>query len=420
MNTTISSAEASLHRVTKGYRWFTVIAVPPMLALMAWAARETLQNHSSDEVAAELWATVIALALFGGVSLALIAALIWAFRAYVYVDAECMTVRGAFRKTVIRPGLLDGFRIINGQFHVYLKNRSMAIQIAYFERKWSIEHWIRQRATNIDQQFLDEEADDISRDVDLGFVADEKASRLAFLNKLVNRANYLIYAAIVIGAVNFLFVENLRVQQVSVAVLVLTPLMFNLLALSHRGQIRIDYDEGTQYPQIFTGTFAGGITLMLISLVDRGALLTTDLYQFILLGVLVNGLLWCFIDKKRLSILRQRGRAIMLMTVVAFFVIPAAWVGGSLYQFNKLADVSEPVWYETFVVGKTKTSGKGTSYSIDLAPWSKDMDEPVTVTLRRQEYDLLRSGMPVTVAVRDGALNIPWVADVQPKIHPDQ
>ena len=386
-----------------------------MLALMVWAAIETVRNSGPDASATQLWAIAFMLSLYGGVSLALVSGLIWAFRASVFIGADSMTVQGAYRKLDIRPEQLDGFRIIDGQFHVYIKSRSQPLQIAYFERIESIEHWIRQRTTNIDQDFLDRETADISSDVSLGYHPDEQAAELALLNKRVRHANFLIFAAIAVSAVNFLFVENLQVERVSVGVLVLTPLLLNFYALSHRGHIRIDHDEGTRYPQIFTATFAAGIVLMLLAVLDRGALLNNDLYRITGLGVLASGLLWCLIDFKRLSTLLARGRAVMAMTVVAFFLIPAAWVGGSLYHFNKLADVSDAVWYDTTVVEKTRASGKGASYSIDLAPWSKGMNEPVTVTLRRREFERFQSGMPVSVAVRDGALNIPWVADVQTK-----
>lgn len=416
MNTIKTSNELQLHRVSKGYRWFTVVAVPPMLALMGWAALETARAPASHELLPQLIGKAVMLLLYGGVAAALFSGLIWAFRAYVRIDAECMTVHGAYRKRVIHSGDLDGFRIINGLFHVYLQNRSQPIQIAYFERLWSIENWIRVRTANIDDKLLEDEASEISNDVSLGFVPEVQAGRLEFLNRQVNRANLLTYVAIVVAAVNFLFFENVQVERVSIAVLILSPLILGLFALSHRGHIRIDYDEGTRYPQIFTATFASGVTLLLLTLLDRGALLSTGLYQHIALLVLASGLSWCLIDMKRLSTLWQRGRIAAVMTVVAFFMIPAAWVGGSVYQINKLGDMSEPVWHETTVVEMTKSSGKGISYSIDLAPWTDSMNESVRVTLRRKEFEQFRKGMSVRVAVKNGALNTPWVADVEPRI----
>ena len=414
VNTANSSGELGLHRVSRGFRWFTVVAVPPLLALMAWAALATLRNRAPDGGISQLIGIAVMLLLYGGVAVSVFSALVWAFRAFVRIDADCMTVQGAYLRRVIRPDNLDGFRIINGQFHVYLDNRSRPIQIAYFEEPWSIENWIRRRTTDIDATYLEEEANEISNDVSLGYLPDVQANELATLRRQVTLANLLTYAAIAVAAVNFLFFEHVQVEWVSTAVLILTPLMLSLFALSHRGHVRIDHDEGTQYPQIFTATFASGVTLLLLSLLDRGALLDSTLYRYIAVGVLVAGLLWCLIDIQRLSVLRQRGQMAAVLTVVAFFMIPAAWVGGSLYQINKLGDVSRPVWHATTIVDKTKTSGKGISYSVDLAPWSDVQDEPVRVAVRRREFDLFHTGMPVKVAVRDGALNTPWVADVQP------
>ena len=136
MSSANSSGPISVHRVSNRWRWFTVIAVPPLVALMAWGALEISRNNLDEDGSTELWALVFAIVVLGGVAISLIGALIWAFRARVIIDGDQMTIRGVVRTTTFTRDRMEGFQYLNGQLNVYLKDHYFAVQIAYFENMW--------------------------------------------------------------------------------------------------------------------------------------------------------------------------------------------------------------------------------------------------------------------------------------------
>lgn len=406
-----------MHRISPKYRWLTVLLAPPLTALMLWAGFESLHNNLGEDGEIQLWVVLLSSLIFGVMAAVFLCALVFAFRAQVVIDGERMTVRGAFRTTVVTPDRMNGFRYIHGYLYLYLIDRRWGTQIAFFEDVWVIARWVHQRTHDILAGMLREEDQAISSDQSLGFTEADKEARLATLHKVIKRVDYLVYVAGAIAFINFLFVEHALVELIAVGVLMLVPVFLDLLALSNRGHVRIDYEEGSRYPQIFTGTMMAGVVLALLSLLDRGALLDKAYYELLFVFVLAKGLLWCFIDRDRLLLLRSRGVAITAITVLAMFVVPGFWVGGSLYQTNKLLDRSETEWHATEILEKRVSSGRTTSYTVRLAPWHTERQDAIEYTLRRAEFDDFEAGMAVEVGVREGAIGIAWAADLRPAAH---
>lgn len=408
-------ATRSVHRVDRKYRWGTVLLVPPLVALMAWALYESIHNNLDDNGDIQLWVVALGCLVFGGMALVFLAAVVWAFRARVVIDGEQMSVRGAFSTTVVTPERMKGFRWWNGQFYLYLENRTWALQIGYLENIWVIYRWVEQRTSDIVGEFLEEEAEEIAADVSLGMTEDAKEARLQSLQNVIKRINYVAYLAGAVAVVNFLFIENTEVELVAFGTLMLVPFYLDMLALANRGHVRIDYDEGSRYPQIFTATMTAGGVLGLLSLLDRGALLGMNFYAILAAGILLKGFFWMYLDGERLEVLSRRGRSVTALTLVAMFVLPGFWVGGSVYQVNKLFDQSPVTWHETTILEKKKSTGsRTTSYTVELAPWDPDRDAPVEYTLRRREFESFEADMAVRVGVRDGALGISWASDLEP------
>lgn len=380
---------------------------------MAWAAYESLRNNLDDDGHIQVRVALLALLIFGGMSLVFLGALVWAFRARVVIDGDQMTVRGVINTTVVTPDRMNGFRYLNGQCYLYLKDRKFGLQIYGFENLPMILQWIRQRTHDVGEALLEEEDVAISEDQSLGFTKSDKEARLRSLRKTIHRANYPVYGAAAVGLINFLFVENDQVELVAVGILVLVPLLLDVLALSNRGHVRIDYDEGSRYPQILTGTLVAGVALAMISLLDRGTLLNGGFYDWLIVLITAKGLLWVLIDLDRLRSMLKRGRLITTVSIIGMLIISGFWIGGSLYQANKLLDTSEVRWHDTVIVEKKISSARTTSYTVALAPWDPGQKDVVEYTLRRAEFEVLGEGMRVRVGVRQGAVGIPWASDLQ-------
>ena len=415
MSSSSSFRSSSVHRVSSRWRWFTVIAVPSLGALVAWGTLAFSKNNPLIGGSTELWVVVWVLVILAVVALSLIGALIWAFRARVIIDGDQMTIRGAVRTTTITPDRMEGFRYLNKQLVVYMKDRNFAVEIAYFENMPFITMWVKENTYDVVGEMLEEEDLAISNDVDLGMTDEARSEKLRSLQDWIICADTLVFIAAGTLFVNYLVFEDFRVELGAITALMMIPILLYLIAIMNRGQIRIDQDEGSRYPEVFTALMASGIALGIFSLLDRGVLLDNSFWELLVVAVMVNGLIWCFIDASRLATLWARGRSAGVMTAVAYFAMSGFWSGGFLYQVNKHLDASPTEWHATEIIQTIVSSGKITIYSVMLAPWDSSHDEPVEYTLRRDEFDEFEEGMPVAIGVRAGALNMAWASALEPR-----
>lgn len=411
----MSAPTTAVLGIARKWKWFTVVIAPMLIALMIWGFREVVLNYLSGKGDPRLWITVLVLMVLGSMILLFAASVIWAFRARVTLDAEKIAVRGVFRTRVITARLIEGYRYINGQLHLYLLGRQWPVQLAYFEEQQRLTGWLFPRADNLDLRELDEEDELISQDPTLGITDEQKAEQLGRLRKVIRRLDYLAFATIPVAVANFLFLEHQEVARFSVAVLVLIPILLDAIGLANRGHVRVDYNEGTRYPQILTGTMACGLTLALMSLLDRGALPGNAYYPWLFAVTAAHGMLWLVIDLEGVRKAFERSGWVAILSVLGFFLLSAAWAGGAVYQVNKQFDQSPVTWHTTSVVRKKVAKGKTTSYRIEVAPWDESMSEPLEITLRRKEFQALFEGQKVEIGIGRGALEVPWVSAVRPR-----
>jgi hypothetical protein len=400
------------HDIAPRYKWSTVALAPLLIMLLVWAATEVVKNHLSGKGDPNIWVTALVLAVLGSLILVFLVSILWAFRARIVLADDRMTVRGTFRTRVITEAQIEGFRWINGQPHLYLKDREWPIQLAYYQNPYAINAWVFARAQDLAAQELAQEDAAISRDLNLGMTEGQRSARLAKLRKIVKRINVLAYSGAAVGVLNALFLEHDAIAKAAAVVLVSIPIVLDFLALRHHGQIHVDYQEGSRYPQIFSGTMACGIAVALMSVFDKSTLLGNDFYRWFIFLWLAKGLLWLYIDLDRLRMLDARSRFASLVTAICLMLLPLFWVGGSIYQLNQHLDDSSVTWNVTKVVDKRKSKGKTVSYYVKVKPWSPSLREPPELTVSRKQFEQIKVGMQVKVGVRKGALQIPWVSGI--------
>lgn len=403
----------STHYVTAGRKWLTVALAPVLVALLAWGATEIVKNYSSGKGDPNIWVTGLVLALLGSLTIVFLASIPWALRARVVLAPDSLTVRGLIRTRVVTEAEIEGFRWINGQLHLYLKNREWPIQLSHYQDPSTINAWVFAHARDLAQQELAQEDAAINRDLNLGMTQRQKENRLARLRKIVKSVNILAYGVAAVGVVNALFLEQDMIAKTATGALVSIPILLDLLALRNRGHMRIDYQEGTRYPQIFSGTLACGIAVALMSVFAKTTLLGNEFYRWLIPIALAKGLLWLYIDLDRLRMLHARSRLASTVTAVSLMLLPAFWVGGSLYQVNQHFDNSSLSWNATEVLDTRKSSGKTVTYYAKVKPWNPSLAESPELVVSRKQFEQLKVGMPVEVGVKEGALSAPWVAGIR-------
>lgn len=394
-------------------RWVKWIAVLflPLAALFAWLGWEVVQDWHAGRKS--LWALVFLLATLNGMVLLMLAGLAAVLRMRLTFDAEGMVLRGAFRARRIPWKEVLGYRLLNGQLFVYPARDWWPANLSHFESQGVILAWLSSHAPDLAQVEAAQEAKEIGADVGLGFTKDEKAERLGGLRRLVRTINWVAYVAAAAGGANALFLGHRIVQAAAACALLLVPFALAALALQHRDQVRLDFREGSRYPQGLTGILAASLALGLISLLDPHTLLGTGrFYRWTAAGTALAAFLWLALEWRRI---RSQGRWLTIaLHVLTICFLSGFWAGGSVYQLNKHADASVPAWGETQVTAMRKTQQRtGANYHVEVAPWSASAT-PVELDVSRATYESLRVGSAVRISVRAGALAVPWVDEVKP------
>jgi hypothetical protein len=390
-----------------------VVLAPPLAVLFAWGAREMILERAARGQSDDLWLLVIVLAILGGLVLLMLSAPVWMLRTRLTLDQEGFLLRGALRTRRIPWSRIEGYRRVGGRLFAYPMDDRWPMNLSYFSDQGLLQIWLRTHLQNLQIVELHQEDREIAADHSLGLTQEQKEARLAYLRRIVKTINRIAYVAAAAGGANAVFLGHDTVQRVATWVLVPVPMILFLLALRFRDQVRLDYKEGSLYPEGATGILASSIALGLISLLDHHTTLGDRFMQWTVLLTVGTGLLWLHIEWQRIR--AQRRPMLVGLHVASIFFLSGFWAGGSLYQINKNADVSEPVWGTTRVTKLYTTQDRtGTSYHAEVAPWRASA-VPVELDVSRETYESLSVGAAVDISVRAGALEIPWVDEVKPK-----
>jgi hypothetical protein len=88
------------------------------------------------------------------------------------------------------------------------------------------------------------------------------------------------------------------------------------------------------------------------------------------------------------------------------FAAPLAW--GGVAEANVLLDGSPPQRHRVAVTGKRVSSGKVTTWKVRLAPFG-EVERAVDADVGRTDYDAIRVGDEVCVALHAGRLGARWL-----------
>ena len=394
-------------------KWMMFLFAPPLTALFAWIGWDIVQVRLAGTGWSNVWLFAFTLATLGGLVLLFACGLILVRRARLTFNHQGMVVRGIFGARTIAWEQVEGYRWSGGNLFAYPAEDRWPMNLSHFENQGLLHAWLYCHVPNLDAMERGREAHEIKWDNRLGLSDEEKAARLGVLRRVVKSINWIAYAAAGLGALNALFLADRLVQLVAAAVLIPVPVALVCLAFIHRDQVRLDYREGSLYPEGATGLLASSIALGLMSLLDHHNVLGERLQQYTILLAAVGAGLWLHVEWERIR--AQRRWPLIALHVASIVFLAGFWAGGSLYQLNKNADVSEPAWDSTKVTAmRTSREKTGTSYHVTVAPWSASA-EPVELDVSGATYDSLGVGASVEISVRSGALEIPWVDELRPK-----
>jgi len=251
---------------------------------------------------------------------------------------------------------------------------------------------------NLDVRDAEEEQKDIESNPELGTTPAERESKINEARTVCRVLNILTFPVCLWA---WLYPHP---YELAVATTLLLPWVAVYVTARYKGVVVINQkSRNDPHPNVGLPFIVPGLMLVPRVIIDMPPL---TWQKPVLLGALVAGFLAYaayVVDK---AIQKQRAIAFVL------FMLSFAYGYGVVMETNAMFDRMPATIYLTTVTQKYITHGKSSSYHLVLAPWGP-MQRGDNVTVTRSFYNDRSVGGPVCIALRSGALSIPWYS-----VHP--
>jgi len=323
-----------------------------------------------------------------------------ALRSRVVVDGSRIEVRTPFGEKTADASEVEGYRDIstrNGSFwRLQLKEGRGAITIQKWFDSPELRAWMQQ-ITDLDERDRKAILDEIEQNQELGATPEERLSAL----KQARLWNVGLTMVAIAAAVFRLFPAN-PFFLISAVLLALTPPV--ILYLLHRSPLlfvlgKPKRDPRTDFTFAFiaavVGLFLGNIGVHLVSL--------SSLLPAILLVSLATCAGLLLVSR---SAAGARGAWIVIV------MLSGSYGYGLVTSADTLPDHAKPQRYSASIVGKHTSSGRSTTYYLDLAPWGPLPDEN-RLSVSKRLYDAATVGELTCLELHQGYLHAPWYRQVE-------
>jgi len=360
-------------------------------------------NSDTDRLAGLLAALPLV-----GVGILLLA---MALRSRIVIDGLRIEVRNAFRERTADLSQIEGFRTVtsrNGSYtQLWLKDGRGKISFSnFFDADDDYRAWFQQ-IIDLDKQDREALLDEISRDTELGTTPEERLSALSSARRK-NVAGIVLVVAAAAG-LNF-FGETLLLP--SAVVLALSPLA--VLLLVQRSPLLYVLFGKKVDPRADLGFIAivAGIGLLFHTFEFEFPSMTPLLLPVVLVALVY---LAAFFNSSRKSFSSPG-------TVIGLLFAAILYGYGLIVFVNTGLDNAKPTVYAVEVNGKHETSGKSTTYYLELAPWGP-LREPNEISISSSVYGEFQRGDQICLGLHPGRLHTAWyrivACPIQPNATPD-
>ena len=306
---------------------------------------------------------------------------------------------GIFKTDEIKLDDLAGYRMMDtkgGQVIKFISRNSPTVIRAslVFDDPVSFQNWVDKNVKNLDEADAREEEKEAETDDHLGGSREERKEKLKAAKQVIK---FLGGAALALTLWGFIRPEPYHLV---VGLLLAAPLISIGFLFGFGGAIRFNIDNKTSsvYPSIDAAFLIPIVCLSLRAVLDWHLLAWDAFWVPFSCFTLA---LWGFLQMASQD---ARSKTSSLLVGVLFC---AVWGYGTTVTLNGILDKGVPATYPTQVLAKRISTGKHTSYYLNLAPWGP-VAEPKEVDVGSRLYRQKSVGDPMTVYLYGGAFHIPW------------
>ncbi|WP_299988634.1 hypothetical protein [uncultured Pontibacter sp.] len=168
------------------------------------------------------------------------------------------------------------------------------------------------------------------------------------------------------------------------------------------GLFRLNENKESTYPSVSLAMFAPSFALGLRGLLDFNIFEYSNVW--ILMSIL-SGILFAIFFYRNQEFNFRRAKGYVATSSIAIVLLCYSY--GAVIMLNCFYDTSESQQYTATVVNKRISTGKNTSYYLELTKWGNQVkNDEVSVT--EEFYNQFENGDEVTVYFQKGQFDIPW------------
>jgi hypothetical protein len=382
------------YKIAKGSAIFIYLFTPLLIGLFGWLLILPFQSGdfspNASWILIPLSIAMIAIMIFGVID---------AHKGRLIIKEDRIISVSLFSSKELHLDDIKGFTV--NEHYIFLEpndKQKKKIKISKYTGGYSeILYWLTQSYPDLDQQNKIEEQQDILNDETIGWT---REARKENLSKARQTARVINWTAGLTAAWTFFHPTPYQYS-------ILTAMIIPIVALSvvkfSGGLIRVDDKKGSSYPSVIYAFIYPSLGIMLRGILDYNIFdysnvwlttaITTLAFLFVLLMKQQE-----FTFKKKVDCLTVSSLALFLF----------AYSFGTVIHINCYYDNSASKYFTAKVLDKRISSGKSTSYYLELSTWGqqKEVDE---VSISKELYNRIKAGDEVNIYFRNGKLNIPWL-----------
>lgn len=381
------------YKTAKGWTIFVYLFAPLLIGLFGWLLVLPFLNGNFEPNAS--WILI-------PVSIALIALMVVGvldvYKGRLIIKHNSIKSISTISNRELAFDEIKGFTVNEQYIFVEPKSKEQKrIKISKYMGGYSeILHWLAQNFPDLDIQNAIIEEQEILNDENIGWtkeIREEKLVKAKQTSKLINRAAGLSSAWILFYPTPY---------QYSILTAIVIPIIALVVVKLSNGLIRVDEKNGSAYPSVTYAFIYPSLGLMLRAVLDY------DIFDYsnIWLATVIITFVFLF-----LLLIKQK--EITFKTKLDYFTVSSlalflfAYSFGIVIHTNCYYDNSEPKHFTAKVLDKRTSSGKSTSYYLELSTWGQQ-DEIDEVSVGKGLYNRIEVGDKVNIYFRNGGLEIPW------------
>lgn len=381
------------YKIGKGWAIFIYVFAPLLIALFVWLL---IMPFVLDDTSIEM------LYFFAPLSLGMIGLMVVGIldtiKGKVIISSDTLSIRSTFINRDLKFQEIKGFQVEQNYIFVLPNTEGKKrIKIStYIGNSNELIMWLSSKFPDLHQVNEEKEEAEILDNFEYGRNTEERSSLLNQAKKVTKVLNWTG------GLILIWTLFKPEPYEYAILASISLPIIATLVVIYYKGLIRIDEKKGSAYPTVFFAILMTSCGLFLRALLDYDIFDYSNIWTpSITIGIAMISLV--VFGTKEFKFKKAKDYFSVLSLTIFFF----GFGYGSIVTLNCMYDESVPETFQSKVLDKRISSGKTTTYYLELATWGVQTESD-DVSVSEELYNRIEIDDNVNIYLKKGLIEIPW------------